>query len=48
MATDFCLVFRRFSGTTPMAYRRRCKYPAQGVEPLCAFPATMSGAPRTG
>lgn len=33
----FCLVFRRFSGTTPMAYRRRCRDDTPGVEAQYAF-----------
>ena len=43
----FCLVFRRFSGTTPMAYRRRCQHEAQG-EPPYAVPGPVSDSPRAG
>lgn len=32
----FCMVFRRFSGTTPMASRRRWRRDAQGVAPNSA------------
>lgn len=44
----FCLVFRRFAGTTPMAYRRRCRHEAQRVEPHFASPDAVPGAPRAG
>jgi AraC family transcriptional regulator len=44
----FCMVFRRFSGATPMAYRRRRKREAQRVESRCASADPASDAPRAG